>query len=80
MLKLPYSAHAACVDWFSDKVSLFFKLYLGGGVSSILVTMSFEVVVPLGGFSGCTVKWFACVMVNSMFLYPAGMMNHFVMC
>ena len=25
-------------------------------------------------------KWFACVMVNSMFLYPAEMMNHFVSC
>ena len=38
-----------------------------GGVSCVLVMMSFGVLVPVaGGFSQCTVKWFACVMGNLM--------------
>ena len=49
MLKLPYSAPTACVGWISDKVSLLLKYTLGG--SCIPLTMSFEVVVPVGGFS-----------------------------
>ena len=48
-MKLLYSAPTACVGWFSDKVSLLLDYTLGG--SCIPVTMSFEVVVPVGGFS-----------------------------
>ena len=54
---------------------LYFQLYLGWRVCCVFVTTSFEVVVPGQWFPRCTVMWFACVMVNSMFLYPAGMMN-----
>ena len=50
-------------------------------MSCVLVTTSFGVVVPVEDFSfWCIVKWFSCVMVNLMFLYPAEMMNHFVPC
>ena len=48
MLELPYSAHIACGGLFSDKVSLLPNC-TGGGVSCVLVTMSFEVVVPVEG-------------------------------
>ena len=50
MLRLLYSAPTACVGWFSDKVSLLLNYTLGGGGSCIPVTMSFVVVVPVGGF------------------------------
>ena len=48
MLKLPYSAPTACVGWLSDKASLLLN-YTWGGRSCILVTMSFVVVLPVGG-------------------------------
>ena len=48
MLKLPYSAPTACVGWFSDPDILLSNCTWGG--SCVLVTMSFEVVVPVVGF------------------------------
>ena len=48
MLELPYSAHISCGGLFSDKVSLLLQLFQVG-VSCVLVMMSFDVLVPVGG-------------------------------
>ena len=48
MLELPYSAHIACGGLFVTRF-LYCQTVPGGRVSCVLVTMSFEVVVPVGG-------------------------------
>ena len=63
---------------FSDKVSLLLDYTLGG----VLYPCYDEFCGggTCGGLFWCTVKWFSCVMVNLMFLYPAEMMNLLVTC
>ena len=48
MLELPYSAHIAC-GVLLVKRFLYCQTVPGGRVSCVLVTTSFEVVVPVGG-------------------------------
>ena len=50
MLKLQCSAHNAGVGWFSDQDFFYCQTVPGGRGSCILVTTSFEVVVPVGEF------------------------------
>ena len=48
MLELLYSAHIACGGGLFMTRFLYSQTVPGGRVSCILVTMSFEVVVPVG--------------------------------
>ena len=85
------SSHCSCYLWWSCFILLTLlvvgclwqgsftaKLYLGGEGVLCPCYDEFWGGGTCGGFPWCIVKYFACVMVNSMFFYPAGMMNHFV--
>ena len=64
MLELPYSAHIACGGLFVTRF-LYCQTVPGGRVSCVLVMTGGG--GTCGGFPSCIVKYFACVMVSSMF-------------
>ena len=77
MLELLYSAHIASGGLFMTRF-LYCQTVPGGGVSSVLVTMSFEVVVPVGGVS-LMYSEVLCLCDDELdVFYLAEMMNHFV--
>ena len=77
MLELLYSAHLACGGLFMTRFP-YCQAVPGGRVSCVLVTMSFEVVVPVGGVP-LMYSEVLCLCDGELdVFYPAEMMNHFV--